>query len=97
LLALDALGRRDRLIYNLGNGRGFSVREVIEVARSVTGHPIPVLEAPRRAGDPAVLVASSARIERELGWRPEHATLESIIRSAWEWHKRFPAGYDGKM
>jgi UDP-glucose 4-epimerase len=97
LLALDALGRRDRLIYNLGNGKGFSVREVIEVARSVTGHPIPVSEAPRRTGDPAVLVASSARIERELDWRPEYATLESIIRSAWEWHKRFPEGYDGNL
>jgi UDP-glucose 4-epimerase len=97
LLALDALSRRDRLIYNLGNGKGFSVREVIEVARSVTGHPIPVTEAPRRAGDPAVLVASSARIERELDWRPEHTSLESIIRSAWEWHKRFPEGYDGNL
>jgi UDP-glucose 4-epimerase len=96
LLALDALGRRDRLIYNLGNGKGFSVREVIEVARSVTGHPIPVSEAPRRAGDPAVLVASSARIERELDWRPEYAALESIIQSAWQWHKRFPEGYGGK-
>jgi UDP-glucose 4-epimerase len=97
LLALDALSRRDRLIYNLGNGKGFSVREVIEVARSVTGHTIPVTEAPRRAGDPAVLVASSARIERELDWRPEHTSLESIIRSAWEWHKRFPEGYDGNL
>lgn len=96
LLALEALGTRDRLIYNLGNGRGFSVREVVEVARRVTGHPIPADEAPRRPGDPAVLVASSEKIQHELNWSPKHAELEQIIASAWEWHKQHPQGYSPK-
>ena len=93
LAALDALASRDRLVYNLGNGTGFSIREVIEVVRRVTGHPIPAVESARRPGDPAILVASSSRIQRELGWRPEHAGLETIIASAWEWHQRHPHGY----
>jgi len=93
LAALDALTSRDRLIYNLGNGQGFSIREVIEVARRVTSHPIPAVEAARRPGDPAILVASSARIQRELGWQPKYAGLDAIISSAWEWHKRHPHGY----
>ena len=93
LAALDALASRDRLVYNLGNGQGFSIREVIEVARRVTGHPIPAVETARRPGDPAILVASSARIQRELGWRPQYASLEAIIASAWEWHQRHPNGY----
>ena len=91
LLALEQLraspGPR-QLIYNLGNGRGFSVREVIEVARQVTGHAIPAVEGPRRAGDPDVLVASSDKIRRELGWNPQFAELETIVRSAWEWMLR---------
>ncbi len=94
LRALEALDRRDNLIYNLGNGKGFSVREVIESARRVTGHAIPAELRPRRPGDPAVLVASSEKIRRELGWKPEYATLDSIIASAWEWHKAHPAGYE---
>jgi UDP-glucose 4-epimerase len=93
LLAFDALGSQSRLIYNLGNGRGFSIREVIEAARKVTGHPIPAVEAPRRAGDPAVLVASSDKISRELGWKPRFQSLESIISTAWEWLQRHPDGY----
>lgn len=93
VLALEALEGRDKLIYNLGNGRGFSVRQVIECARKVTGHPIPAIESPRRPGDPAVLVASSDRIKAELGWKPQHAELETIIASAWAWHQRFPEGY----
>lgn len=93
LLALDALATRDRLIYNLGNGRGFSVREVIEVARKITGHAIPAVESPRRAGDPAVLVASSESIMRELQWTPRHAGLEAILGSAWQWHRENPDGY----
>ncbi|HMD97567.1 MAG TPA: UDP-glucose 4-epimerase GalE [Terriglobia bacterium] len=93
LLALDGLEQRDRLIYNLGNGRGFSVREVIQVAREVTGRPIPAVESPRREGDPAVLVASSEKIRRELGWKPKRAELRSIVSSAWEWHRRHPSGY----
>ncbi|HZS08831.1 MAG TPA: UDP-glucose 4-epimerase GalE [Blastocatellia bacterium] len=93
LLALDALESHDRLIYNLGNGQGFSVREVVEVARKVTGHPIPVIESPRRLGDPAILIASSAKIQRELNWRPKFPDLETIVASAWEWHRRHPGGY----
>jgi UDP-glucose 4-epimerase len=87
LLAFEALKERDRLIYNLGNGRGFTVREVVESARRVTGHAIPVVEEPRRPGDPAVLIASSEKIGVELGWRPEFLELDAIVASAWEWHK----------
>lgn len=87
LLALAALEEKDRMIYNLGNGRGFSVREVIEAVRRVTGHPIPVEECPRRPGDPAVLVASSDKIMRELGWKPKSTRLDDIIADAWEWHQ----------
>ncbi len=85
LLALEALQTRDRLIYNLGNGRGFSILEVIEAARRVTGHPIPALESERRPGDPAILVAGSNRIRSELGWKPRHDSLDEIIGTAWEW------------
>ena len=102
LLALNALQKHDLettpansapLVYNLGNGQGFSVREVVEVARKVTGHPIPVIESPRRAGDPAVLIASSKKIRRELGWQPRFEDLQSIIESAWQWHHNHPDGY----
>jgi UDP-glucose 4-epimerase len=93
LLALDALERHDRLIYNLGAGQGSSVREVIEVARKVTGRPIPVVESPRRPGDPAILIASAARIQRELNWRPQFPDLETIVASAWRWHRAHPHGY----
>jgi UDP-glucose 4-epimerase len=96
LLALEALGSSDKLIYNLGSGKGFSVREVIEMARKVTGHPIPILVSARRAGDPSRLVASSEKIRRELGWEPQHAGLEDIISSAWDWHKSHPNGYGSK-
>jgi UDP-glucose 4-epimerase len=95
VLALEALNTRSKLTYNLGNGAGFTVREVIETARKVTGHAIPAREEPRRAGDPATLVASSARIRAELGWTPQHPDLEDIIGSAWEWHRRHPNGYRG--
>ncbi len=87
LLALDGLEEHSQLVCNLGSGNGFSVREVIEIARKVTGHEIPAVEAPRRAGDPAVLVASSEKIRRVLGWNPQHSDVESIIHSAWAWHK----------
>ncbi|HBG75103.1 MAG: UDP-glucose 4-epimerase GalE [Chloroflexi bacterium GWB2_49_20] len=93
LLALDALGEHDRLVYNLGNGNGYSVREVIETARRVTNHPIPVLETGRRAGDASRLVASSGKIRRELGWEPKFPELQDIITSAWEWHSAHPHGY----
>ena len=88
LLAFQALEQRDRMIYNLGNGHGFTVRQVVESARRVTGRPIPVEEVPRRPGDPAVLIAGSAKIEHELGWKPKYTQLDDIMRSAWEWHQR---------
>jgi UDP-glucose 4-epimerase len=88
LLALAALETKDRLIYNIGNGQGFTVREVIDSVRRVTGQPIPVEECPRREGDPAVLVASAEKIKRELGWKPQYADLDAIIASAWEWHQK---------
>lgn len=81
-------------VFNLGNGVGYSVREVIETARRVTGHPIPAVEIPRRAGDPARLVASGEKAKEILGWKPEITELEDIIRSAWAWHSSHPNGYD---
>lgn len=93
LLALQALSSHERLIYNLGSGRGFSVREVIEVARRVTGHPIPASEEGRRPGDPAILVASSSKIVSELGWSPRFPQLADIVGSAWEWMRTHPSGY----
>ena len=81
-------------IFNLGNGVGFSVKEVIETARKVTGHTIPAEEATRRAGDPAQLIASSDKAKKILGWNPCHDTLEEIIASAWNWHKNHPNGYE---
>src|ERR1700722_6526810 len=97
LLALEATGKnalaKERpLIYNLGNGQGFSVREVVEVVRKVTGHAIPIVESPRRPGDPAILIASSEKIRRELGWQPRFAGLEAIVDSAWQWHSSHPDG-----
>lgn len=92
LLALESLEMQDRLIFNLGNGKGFSVREVIESARRVTGHPIPAEIHPRRPGDPAVLVASSEKAMSELGWSPRYTQLDDILRTAWTWHqKRYSA------
>jgi UDP-glucose 4-epimerase len=93
VLALEALDSHDVLIYNLGNGAGFSVREVIESARQVTGKAIKAVEAARRPGDPAVLVASSDKIRRELNWRPKYPDLEAIVSSAWEWLQKHPHGY----
>lgn len=94
MLALNALEKRDRLVYNLGSGNGFSVQEVIETAREVSGHPIPAVESPRRPGDSARLVASSEKIRRELGWEPRHDNLKEIVASAWEWHRTHPKGYE---
>lgn len=93
ILALNALETRDRMIFNVGSGNGFSVREVIETARKVTGHAIPVVESPRRPGDSARLVASPQRIMSELGWRPKNTNMTDILSSAWEWHKSHPRGY----
>ncbi len=92
ILALEALADHPVLTYNLGNGQGFSVLEVIETARRVTGHAIPHTVAPRRPGDPATLIASSEALRRDLGWAPRFAGLEAIVGSAWEWHRRNPGG-----
>ncbi|TDT52022.1 UDP-glucose 4-epimerase GalE [Fonticella tunisiensis] len=95
LLALDRLRNGgESKIYNLGNGMGFSVKEVIEAARRVTGREIKAEVAPRRAGDPAVLIASSEKAIKELGWKPKYNDLEVIIETAWNWHKNHPNGYD---
>jgi len=93
VLALEALGAHDQLIYNLGNGAGFSVRQVIDAARLVTGKPIKAIDAARRPGDPAILVASSEKIRRELGWTPKNPKLNDIVSSAWEWMLQHPRGY----
>ena len=82
------------MIYNVGNGSGYSVREVVDTARKVTGHALSAVETERRPGDPPRLVASSEKIRSELGWSPEHPGLEDIITSAWEWHQEHPEGYE---
>jgi UDP-glucose 4-epimerase len=89
LLALEILmSGGDSAVYNLGNNRGYSVREVIELARKVTGKPIPAIEADKRPGDPAVLIASSDKIKEALGWKPQYEDLETIIKTAWVWHRK---------
>jgi UDP-glucose 4-epimerase len=93
LLALEALSTRQSVLYNLGNGTGFSVREIVDSARRVTGRDLPCVECPRRPGDPAALVASPAAIRADLGWSPRHGDLDSIVSSAWEWHVKHPDGY----
>ena len=82
--------------FNLGNGEGFSVRQVIDTIAEVTGQRCPTRSAPRRAGDPATLVASSDRIVERLGWRPEFPNLEQIVQTAWNWHRRHPHGFAKK-
>ncbi len=93
--AVEALEPGVGLHYNLGNGRGFSVREVIDVCREVTGAEIPAVVSPRRPGDPPRLVADSAGIARDLGWRPRYPALRAIVASAWRWHQAHPDGYGG--
>lgn len=94
LLSLDRLKKGgESRVYNLGNGKGFSVKEVIEASRRVTKEEIKAEVAPRRAGDPAVLIASSEKAINELGWRPKYNSLETIIETAWNWHKNHPNGY----
>ncbi|MEO7166018.1 MAG: UDP-glucose 4-epimerase GalE [Spartobacteria bacterium] len=88
-----ALGAKESAFYNLGTGGGASVREVIDICRDVTGKDIPVLEKPRRPGDPPRLIAASAKIKSELGWEPKFENLRAIIESAWRWHLKFPDGY----
>jgi UDP-glucose 4-epimerase len=93
ILALQALDEGSRC-YNLGNGCGFTVREVIDVCRRVTGHDIPATVGSRRPGDPATLVAGSDRIRRELGWRPQYPELETIVEHSWRWYRTHPNGYN---
>jgi len=97
LLALQALEKGAiSNVYNMGNGNGYSVKEVITVAEEVTGKKIAAVAAPRRAGDPARLVASSEKIKKQLGWKPEYADLKTIIETAWEWHRNHPQGFGDK-
>ena len=93
ILAMNALDGSSR-IYNLGNGQGFSVKQVIETARKITGHAIPTKMGPRRAGDPPILIAGSEKIRQELGWKPKYPKLEDIVQSAWNWHQSHPKGYE---
>jgi UDP-glucose 4-epimerase len=92
ILALRALDQDSRT-YNLGNSQGYTVRQVIETARQVTGHPIPAVDGARRPGDPPELVAGSAKIRQELGWQPRYPDLKDIVQSAWDWHRTHPNGY----
>lgn len=95
ILALDyLLNGGDNNVFNLGNGVGFTVKEVIDVARAVTGHPIPAVTTPRRAGDPAQLIASSEKAINVLGWKPKYNDLNTIIATAWKWHSAHPRGYE---
>ena len=95
ILALDyLLSGGENNVFNLGNGVGFSVKEVIDVARAVTGHPIPAVISPRRAGDPAQLIASSEKAVQVLGWQPKYNDLNTIVASAWAWHKNHPHGFE---
>jgi len=95
ILALERLRKgEDSAVYNLGNGSGYSVKQVIDVCRQVTGHAIPAKIEPRRAGDPAVLIASSDRARLELGWTPQRDKLEAIVASSWEWHRTHPNGFE---
>jgi UDP-glucose 4-epimerase len=93
ILAMEAIEPGKGRLYNLGNGAGYSVREVIETARRVTGHRLPTKESPRRPGDPPTLVASSEKIMRELGWKPRFPDLQAIVETAWRWHQSHPNGY----
>lgn len=94
ILAMEYLSKGgESNIFNLGNGVGFTVKEVIETARKVTNHTIPIIEEERRAGDPSVLIASSEKARKVLGWKPQYADLETIISTAWKWHVNHPDGY----
>lgn len=93
-MALKALNNKcSNTIYNLGNGKGYSVKEVIETAKKITKKEIPIKISERRQGDPSILVASSEKIKKELGWKPKYEKLETIIETAWNWHQKYPQGY----
>lgn len=93
LLALDKLNKQSEMIYNLGNGSGYSVKEVIETVKKVSGKDFKVIESERRPGDPPILTSNAAKAKNELGWTPEFPDLEQIISTAWQWHNKFPNGY----
>jgi UDP-glucose 4-epimerase len=93
LLALNKLNEQPELVYNLGNGQGYSVRQVIETVKQVSGRTFTVVEAPRRPGDPAVLTSDATKVKNELGWRPEKPALEDMVATAWKWHSDHPNGY----
>ena len=97
LKALEALGPGKALCYNLGTGRGWSVRQVIRLAEEVTGKRVGVREGPRRPGDPPEVVASAEKVRRELGWEPRYMDLREIIQTAWNWHRAHPRGYDDRV
>ena len=95
ILAMEYLRNgNESNIFNLGNGVGFTVKGVVETARKVTGHPIPAKEETRRAGDPSTLIASSTKAKEFLGWNPKFDDLETIITTAWKWHRNHPNGYE---
>ncbi|HWQ29826.1 MAG TPA: UDP-glucose 4-epimerase GalE [Negativicutes bacterium] len=97
ILALESLrAGSESTVYNLGNGEGFSVKQMVEAARRVTGHPIPAVIHPRRAGDPSTLIASSAKVREKLDWKPRFTSVDDIIASAWNWHKNNPEGFGNK-
>lgn len=94
ILALEAICARESCdVFNLGNGNGFSVHQIIQLASQITGKKIPAVESPRRPGDPPILVASSEKIRKRLGWTSRYGTLEEIIDSAWRWHRTHPYGF----
>jgi UDP-glucose 4-epimerase len=93
LLVLDKLDQNDELIYNLGNGKGYSVREVIDTVKKVSGKDFKVVETARRPGDPPVLTSDATRATKELGWQPKFPDLEQIVSTAWQWHNKYPNGY----
>lgn len=95
ILALDRIGPGSKLAYNVGIGRGYSVREVIRTAEEVSGLKVPVKEGPRRAGDPPALVADASKVRKELGWSAKYDTLRAILETAWKWHKGHPEGFGG--
>ena len=94
-LAIEAITPGQAMHYNVGTGRGYSVREVIRTVEEVTGKPVKVVEAPRRAGDPPALVAAADKIRRELGWAAKYTELRDIVRTAWDWHRAHPQGLRG--
>ena len=93
MLVLDKLESEKELIYNLGNGKGYSVRQVVDTVRKVSGKDFKMTETPRRAGDPAVLTADASKAKEELGWEPKYPQLETIVETAWQWHNKCPDGY----